>query len=151
MTTENTAAAAALEDFTAEQAVKVYLHHDAVNHRWTVDPVTLDGYPLDGLDEATSDLHRSEWTKANHAAIDAANETVLPNGDQLVLLLLEALPETSAIKSALTDVLGAATSWAEELTTYIAPASEAHRNNEDAASQRNAAAALHAAVELLSV
>lgn len=149
MTTENTTAPAEIEDAKIEQSVKVYLDWDEVNRRWEVDPVSVDGHPLDGLDSADTDLFKEFWTPAFVAEMEAANATMLTNADQLVLLLLEALPAESTVKSALSEIIDAAGSWADELTTYIAKGSEEYGDDESAASQRDSAAAIRAAVELL--
>lgn len=149
MTTENTTAAAEIEDAKIEQPVKVYLDWDEVNRRWEVDPISVDGGPLDGLDGADTDLFKEFWTPEIVAEMEAANATMLPNADQLVLLLLEALPAESTVKSALSEIIEAAGSWADELTTYIAKGSEEYGDEESATSQRDSAAAIRAAVELL--
>ncbi|MGX5718381.1 hypothetical protein [Arthrobacter sp. MAHUQ-56] len=149
MTAENTTAAATIEDAKIEQSVKVYLDWDEVNKRWEIDPVTVDGHQLDGLDGADTDLFKDFWTPEIKAEIETANAEPLPNAEQLILLLLEALPAESTVKSALSEVLDAAGSWADELTTYIAPASEQFHDEESATSQRDSASTIRAAIELL--
>lgn len=149
MTTQNTPATAELEDAKIEQSVKVYLEWDEVNRRWIVDPVTVDGHSLDGLDGADADLFPEYRTPEFVAEMAAADEAPLPTADQLVMMLLEALPEESTAKNALSEIVNAARSWAEELTTYIAKASDDYGDKESAASQRDTAAAIHAAIKLL--
>ncbi|MFK0004995.1 hypothetical protein [Paenarthrobacter sp. NPDC090522] len=151
MTTENTAAALETEAVKVEQSVKVYLEHDSVNRRWIVDPLTMDGGPLDGLDSPDVDIRPEYRTPETLAEMEAAAELHLPNGEQLVLLLVEALPEESTIKDAVAEVLEAAASWADELTSYVAAASEANGEHQTAANQRETAEAIRRAVTLLNV
>ena len=149
MTIENAAAAATIEDAKIEQSVKVYLDWDEVNKRWEIDPITVDGHQLDALDGADTDLFKEFWTPEIKAEVEAANEAPLPNAEQLILLLLEALPAESTVKSALTEIIDAAGSWADELTTYIAKGSEEYGDEESASSQRDSASTIRAAIELL--
>jgi hypothetical protein len=148
MTTEATRTGPS-EDSKIEQTLMVYLAWDGVNRRWAIDPVTVDGHALDGKGSATDDLFDEHRTAADRAEMDAANDAYLPNADQLVLLLLEALPEESTVKSALAEVLDGARCWAEELTTYIAKGSAEYGDEESANNQRDTATAIHAATELL--
>lgn len=151
MTTENTAAAVETEAVKVEQSVKVYLEHDSANRRWIVDPLTMDGGPLDGLDGPDVDLFPQYRTPEILAEMEAAAELPLPNAEQLVLLMLEAFPKESTVKDAMAAVLEAAANWADELTSYIGPANEAHGEQETAASQRETAEAIRRAVDLLNV
>jgi hypothetical protein len=148
MTTE-TPAPGLTEGSKIEQTLKIYVMWDDVNHRWAIDPVTVDGHALDTNDSASNDLDAEHWTAADTAEMDAANAAPVPNADQLVLLLLEALPAESTIKSAVAEVLDGARCWAEELTTYIAKGSAEYGDEESANNQRDTAAAIHAAMGLL--
>lgn len=65
------------------------------------------------------------------------------------MLLLEALPAASTVKAAVTEIIDAAGSWADELTTYIAKGSEEYGDEESASSQRDSASTIRAAIELL--
>lgn len=83
--------------------------------------------------------------------MDAAAELPLPNAEQLVLLLVEALPEESTIKDAMAEILDAAENWANEMATYVAAANEARGEHQTAANQRETADAIRRAVNLLNV
>lgn len=151
MTTESTTAAAEIEDAKVEQTVKVYLEYDGVNRRWIVDPLSVDGTELDGLDEPDMDLFPEYRTPELLAEMEAAAELPLPNAEQLVLLLLEALPKESTIKDAMAEILEGAENWANELRNYVAPANEANGEHQTAANQLETADAIIRSVNLLNV
>lgn len=134
-----------------EQTVKVYLEWDAVNRRYFIDPVTVDGHPLDAEDAPTNDLFPEYWTEAETAAMEAAQRAPIPNADELALLLLAALPQETKTAAALAVLTDAAGNWASELVTYVAKGSEEYGNEESAANQRSTAASINAAIELLSI
>ena len=131
-----------------EQTVKVYLEWD--EGRWVIDPVTVDGYPLDANDTATNDLFREHWTEADAAAMETAQRAHIPNADELALLLLAALPQETKTAAALAALIDAAGNWASELVTYVAKGSEEYGDEESAANQRSTAASINAAIELLT-
>lgn len=133
-----------------EQTVKVYLEWDEVNGRWFIDPVTVDGHPLDADDTATNDLFPEYWTEAKTAALEAAQRARIPNADELALLLLAALPQETKTAAGLAVLTDAACNWASELVTYVAKGSQEYGDEESAANQRSSAASINAAIELLS-
>lgn len=137
------------EDSAPEQRANVYLKWDGEDGCWTIDPVTLDGAPLDGLDGPDIDLDRDSWTPEIETRMNAAAKAEMPSAEELTIMLLSALPKESPVKQALSEITDAAGNWANELTTYIAKGSEEFRDPESAASQRESAVAITAALRLL--
>lgn len=150
MTTEAAPAADPREGSKIEQTINTYLEWDEVNHRWIIDPTTVSGEPLEAPHGVENDLSADYWTPEILADMEAAAAAPLPNGEELFLLLLEALPEGSRIKDAMAEVLEGAEKWADELRTYVAAANEAAGEHQTAANQLETADAIIQAVNLLN-
>ncbi len=69
-----------------ENHVKVYLERTPGEHTWTVSAVTLDGYPLDGLDDG-------DYIDCDGDEPGDLNEVDLPNATQLLAALRKAVAE----------------------------------------------------------
>lgn len=85
-----------IDDHKIEDHVKVYVAHTPGG--WVIDPATVDGSPLYGIDggpECDTDHHHASVTDEERTAWeaehDAAATTPLPDAYQLTLLLIEAL------------------------------------------------------------
>jgi hypothetical protein len=76
----------------------VYLVFNAAEKRWDIDPVVFDGYTLDGLidPEERDDVCECKRGKGHAAVLDAAAETPLPTGRELVGMLVSAYVEHTA-------------------------------------------------------
>lgn len=90
-----------IEDHKVEDHAKVYLAHTPGG--WVIDPATVDGAPLFGLDagaECDADHHHKDVTEQERATWeaehDAAAEDPLPDAYELTLLLVEALRNSGA-------------------------------------------------------
>lgn len=76
-----------------ETAVKVYLEWDHEAKRWVVDPISMDGYPLDCPYEGVGMEFYDEGrplTGEDHEAFALAQEANLPTGDELINLMIGA-------------------------------------------------------------
>lgn len=69
-----------------ENHVKVYLERTPGERTWTVSAVTLDEYPLDGLDDG-------DYIDGDGDEPGDLNEVDLPNATQLLAALCEAVAE----------------------------------------------------------
>jgi|GEM_PF-4149895 len=69
-----------------ENHAKVYLERKPGESTWTVSAVTLDGYPLDGLDDG-------DYIDGDGDEPGDLNEVDLPNATQLLAALCEAVAE----------------------------------------------------------
>ena len=90
-----------VDDHKVEDHAKAYLVHTPAG--WVVDPVTIDGYPLTGLDGGAgcgTDHHHKSVTKQERATWEAEHDTAandpLPDAYQLTMLLIEALRNSGA-------------------------------------------------------
>lgn len=76
--------------YPAETTVKVYLVWHPVEKRWLLDPVTVDGYPLDGPETGPyTDADLDSLTEQERAAFEEAQMADLPDAKALLRLLLD--------------------------------------------------------------
>jgi len=107
-----------------ENHVKVYLHLEetATGPRWAVSPVTVDGYPLDGVEDGNYcdyEGHppgaRPDWDRQHRLAKDLS----LPTAAQLLPILASALgtsidgPTVDQLRAA-SDLLAEHAEWRSE-------------------------------------
>lgn len=89
-----------------EQTAKVYLLWDSEAQAWVVDPLTYDGGALDGSEDGVGvlceNLPDDEWaahgeySPACDAEADNADRAGLPNAEELLRMLAQALGYTLA-------------------------------------------------------
>lgn len=117
-----------------ENHVKVYLDRDP-GEPWRVDPVTVDGATLDGLDNGDF-LNVGTGVSDEEARADL-NSVNLPDGHALTALLIDAV-EGDAVKRLLTDY----DTWAAERTRVSGAEDRGEADSDDWARMDDAGTAL---------